>query len=121
MAKIITVRTTIVWGVALWFFGYLLGIVLFAFVPKEVIGWYIMPLGCAVTLWVLWRKIHEQSLPSYILIGFIWTTLAVVLDYVFLVRLFASTDYYKLDVFVYYATTFFLPVVVWWYKACRKR
>ena len=31
---------TLGWGFALWLFGYVLGMLFFAFVPKEFIGWY---------------------------------------------------------------------------------
>jgi hypothetical protein len=37
--------------------------------------------------------------------------IAVVLDYLFIVRLFQAT-YYDTDVYVYYAVTFLIPVVI---------
>lgn len=55
----------------------------------------------------------------YIGLGMIWTLLAVLLDYLFIVKFFKSTDYYKLDVYVYYALTFILPVLVGWYKKSK--
>jgi hypothetical protein len=42
--------------------------------------------------------------------------MAVALDYIFLVKLFKATDYYKVDVYVYYVLTLLLPIVVGWYK-----
>jgi hypothetical protein len=52
----------------------------------------------------------------YIGLGVIWTILAVALDYVFLVKLLSATDYYKLDVYMYYILTFVLPIIVGAYK-----
>jgi hypothetical protein len=106
---------TISWGFSLWLFGYVLGIVFFAFVPKDVIGWYILPFGVAATLWVLFKKIKRESFGCYIGLGVFWTVIAVALDYLFIVKLFKSVDYYKLDVYVYYILTFVLPVIVGWY------
>ena len=33
------------WGFVLWLIGYALGVILFAFVPVNFIGWMIMPIG----------------------------------------------------------------------------
>jgi hypothetical protein len=51
-------KDTIGWGVLLWLIGYALGFVLFAFVPASLLGWVITPIGTAITLWVLFKKIH---------------------------------------------------------------
>jgi hypothetical protein len=107
---------TLVWGSLLWLFGYVLGIVFFAFVPKEMIGWYILPFGTIATLWVLFKKIERESFGRYVGLGVFWVILAVALDYLFIVILFKSVGYYKLDVYVYYLLTFVLPVAVGWYK-----
>lgn len=48
----------------------------------------------------------------------VWTVMAVVFDYVFIVRAFNPSDrYYKLDVYVYYVLTFTIPLAVGWWKA----
>lgn len=107
---------TVLWGLALWFFGYVLGFVFFALVPKEVIGWYIMPFGLAATLWVLIKKIKREEFGCYVGLGVIWTILAIALDYIFLVKMLSATDYYKLDVYIYYFLTLILPIVVGYYK-----
>ena len=41
------------WGFLLWLVGYALGIAFFAVLPARLIGWAVMPLGIALTLWVL--------------------------------------------------------------------
>lgn len=100
------------WGAGLWLFGYILGILFFAFVPNQFLGWAIMPFGVAVTLWVLARKIKVAKLGEYAWAGIIWALTAVILDYFFLVRVFKPVDgYYKFDVYFYYFVTLALPIV----------
>lgn len=110
---------TLMWGFILWLIGYVLGFVFFAFVPKELIGWCIMPVAVAITLWVLFKKIERESFQCYIGLGVFWALMAVVLDYIFIVLLLKSSDYYKLDVYLYYALIFLLPMVVGWFKMKR--
>ncbi len=107
---------TIFWGFILWLFGYILGFVFFALVPKEMLGWYIMPFGLVAILWVLFKKIQRKELMCYFGLGLIWTVMAIVLDYLFIVKLLNSTDYYKLDIYIYYSVTFLLPMIVGLYK-----
>jgi hypothetical protein len=107
---------TVLWGFALWLFGYVLGFVFFAFVPKDLVGWYILPLGIIATLWVLLKKIKREEFKCYIGLGVVWTIMAVVLDYVFLVKMLNANDYYKPDVYIYYTLTLVLPIAVGWYK-----
>ena len=112
---------TVFWGFTLWLFGYILGFVFFALVPKEVLGWYIMPFGLAFTLWVLFKKIKREEFMCYIGLGVIWTIMAIVLDYVFLVKLLNAVGYYKLDVYIYYILTLVLPIIIGWYKIKNKK
>ncbi|MGA3292220.1 MAG: hypothetical protein ABSC49_03705 [Candidatus Microgenomates bacterium] len=104
------------WGIGLWFIGYVLGIVLFAIVPQNMIGWVITPIGILITLWVLIKIVKLESFKDYALLGVIWAIIAVVFDYIFIVLLFKSTGYYKLDVYVYYALTLVLPLLIGFYK-----
>jgi len=105
------------WGFLLWLIGYVLGIVLFVAVPPALLGWVIMPIGILITLWVLFKKINGDSFKYYVLLAVVWTLIAVVFDYFFLVKMFKPADgYYKLDVYLYYALTFLLPLVVGWRK-----
>ena len=107
---------TILWGLALWFFGYILGFVFFAFVPKDLIGWAIMPFGIAAILWVLFKKIARKEFMCYFGLSIFWTLIAIIFDYFFIVKLLNSTDYYKFDVYIYYFLTFLIPISVGWYK-----
>jgi hypothetical protein len=110
-------KDAIGWGFILWLIGYLLGILFFMFVPQSLIGWMIMPIGIVITLWVLFKKVKSNSLQYYFLLALTWTLMAVVLDYLFIVKLLKPTDgYYKLDVYLYYLLTFTLPLLVGWRK-----
>ena len=109
------------WGFVLWLIGYLLGILFFMFVPVAMIGWFITPIGIAITLWVLFKKITSDKLEYFLKLGFAWVVMAIVLDYVFLVMMFKPEDgYYKLDVYFYYLFTLALPLLVGWIKATKK-
>lgn len=106
-------KDAFVWGFVLWLIGYVLGIVLFMAVPPDMIGWVIMPIGIGITLWVLLKKVKGDTFKYYLHLAFVWTLIAIVFDYFFLVKLFNPTDgYYKLDVYLYYAITFALPLIV---------
>ena len=106
----------------LWFIGYVLGFVFFAFVPAGRIGWYVMPIGMLITIAVLWKKIPLASLHDALVLGAGWSIIAIVCDYLFLVLLLHPADgYYKLDVYLYYIITLALPVVVWRVKIFYKK
>lgn len=108
------------WGFVLWVIGYLLGIVLFFVVPAPLIGWVIMPIGFVITLWVLMKKVKLNLLQHFVIMAGVWTVIAVVLDYVFIVKAFSPPDgYYKLDVYLYYVLAFTTPLAVGWWKKSR--
>ena len=110
------------WGFVLWLIGYALGVLLFAAVPLSMIGWIILPIGTVITLWVLFRKIANDSFQYYLVLAVVWTLIAVAFDYLFIVKLFKPTDgYYKLDVYLYYILTFALPLIVGWRKQTNKQ
>ena len=109
------------WGFALWLIGYILGFALFFVVPFWLIGWIISPIGILITLWVLFKKISGSSMLYYFKIAVVWAVLAVVLDYIFLVKMLNPADgYYKPDVYLYYIITLVLPVAAGWYKLRKK-
>ncbi|MFA6475715.1 MAG: hypothetical protein WCV88_06025 [Patescibacteria group bacterium] len=113
-------KDTLGWGFILWLIGYALGIVLFFMVPPEILGWVIMPIGIAITLLILFKKIKSQDWMHYVWLAVSWTIIAIVCDYLLLVKLFQPADgYYKLDVYIYYAVTFVLPLLVGWYKKAK--
>lgn len=113
---------TIFWGFILWLIGYILGFVFFAFVPANYIGWLITPIGIIITLCVLFKKIKRDSFTCYIGLGVIWAVMAIILDYLLLVKLLNPVDgYYKLDVYLYYIITLLLPIIVGWIKFKNKK
>lgn len=102
-------------GTGLWLIGYLASLALY-FTPiwETMGGWILLiiftPLTIAITWW--WFNRREQlPLQYYAGVGIAWMLIAIVLDYLFIVRLFHAT-YYGTDVFVYYAMTFLIPVGV---------
>lgn len=111
-------KTSLLWGFLLWLIGYILGIVFFFFIPPNLLGWIIMPIGIIITLLVLIKKIKSQSFGYYFKLAIVWTIIVIVFDYLFLVLLFKPADgYYKLDVYLYYLLTFLLPLLVGWRRA----
>ena len=115
------IKDTWGWGFVLWLIGYALGMILFFVVPNNLIGWIITPIGILITLWVLFKKIHSQSFRYYLSIAIIWTLVAIIFDYFFLVKALKPTDgYYKLDVYLYYLITFVLPLIVGEIKLSHK-
>lgn len=103
------------WGFLVWLIGYGLGIVFFTIVPHNLIGWFVMPIGILISLFVLIKKVKGNTLRYYLGIAIIWTVIAIVCDYFFLVRAFKTTNtYYKFDVYLYYSLTFTLPLIVGW-------
>ena len=106
------------WGFVLWLIGYILGIILFFVLPPSLIGWFILPVGLIITLWVLLNKVKGDKLQYYLILAAVWTVIAVILDYFFIVKMLNPADgYYKLDVYLYYALTLITPLVIgWWIK-----
>jgi hypothetical protein len=87
-----------------------------------MIGWIITPMGVALTLWVLFRKVEGDTLQHYVRLGIVWTLIAIAFDYVFIVKLFSPPDgYYKPDVYLYYILTLALPVIAGWMKQPSKQ
>ena len=108
------------WGLILWLIGYLLGFVFFFVLPTSLIGWAIMPIGLAITLWVLLKKVNSESFNYYLILAVIWTSIAVAFDYLFIVKALKPADgYYKPDVYLYYTLTFISPLVVGWWKKTK--
>jgi hypothetical protein len=106
------------WGLLLWLIGYILGMVFFMFIPSSLIGWAILPIGIAITLWVLFKKIKSKKLKYYLTLAFFWTAIAIVLDFFFIVKMLKPADgYYKFDVYLYYLLTFLLPVSAGLFKS----
>ena len=110
-------KDTVGWGFILWFIGYVLGVILIFILPPSLIGWVIMPIGLIITFWVLLKKVKLAGLRDYLILAAVWTVIAVVFDYIFIVKAFHPADgYYKPDVYLYYLLTFIAPLIVCWWK-----
>jgi hypothetical protein len=109
------------WGFVLWLIGYALGFVFFALVPADLIGWFITPIGTVIALFVAFRKVTGDSLRYYVVVSLAWVLIAVLGDYLFIVKALKPADgYYKPDVFLYYALTFAIPLVAGWRRMSRR-
>lgn len=107
------VKDFVLLGVGLWLLGYLSSLLLFFSPYQSSMGWIITAVFTPVTIAVAWWWFRTRDLPLsyYVKVGIAWTVIAILLDYLFIVRLF-QTPYYEVDVFVYYALTFLIPVGV---------
>lgn len=109
------------WGFALWLIGYALGFVFFALVPPDMIGWVIMPIGTVIALWVAFKKVKGDSFKYYIWVALAWTIIAIVFDYIFMVKLLKPADgYYKIDIYIYYILTFVIPLLAGWRRRANR-
>ena len=107
------IHDTVGLGTALWLLGYLASLLLFFSPFSGTMGWIITAVFTPVTIAITWWWFRTRGLPLsyYVVVGAVWTVIAIVLDYLFIVRLFRAA-YYGPDVFVYYALTFLIPVGV---------
>ena len=114
-------RNGLGWGFALWLFGYLLGFAFYAVVPPDLIGRYVMPLGIAATCLVLWKWVRLVSMRDALLLGLVWCAIAIIGDYLFIVKLLNPPDgYYKPDIYLYYLLTLALPLAAAWLRRGTK-
>lgn len=59
----------------------------------------------------LGRTVRHLLLSYYVKVGIVWTLIAVIFDYLFIVLLLQA-DCHRLHVFIYYALTLLIPVGV---------
>ena len=101
-------------GAAIWLMGYLASLFLYFVVPAGVLGWLLFVAMTPIALCIAYLRFgkRRERMRYYLMVAAAWTALAVVLDYLFIVAAFHSSAYYKADVFVYYLTTFAIPLLV---------
>jgi hypothetical protein len=107
------IKDTMGLGTLLWLFGYVASLVLFFTPFANTMGWIISAIFTPVTIAITWLWFRARDLPLvyFVKVGIIWTLIAIVLDYLFIVQLFQAA-YYEIDVFVYYTLTLLIPVGV---------
>jgi hypothetical protein len=101
-------------GFAIWLIGYVASIILWGFVSHDILGWVLFVVFIPLMVYLpYWRfRNRKETAGYYFMVALVWLLIAVVFDYLFIVKLFNSPDYYKLDVFVYYTVTFLMPLLV---------
>ncbi len=118
MAKATRVKTRIVdiflLGSAIWLLGYVVSIVLYGFVPNSILGLILFVLLTPLTVYIAYLRFRKrkETATYYFAVALVWVVLAIAFDYIFIVKAFNSQGYYKADVFVYYLTTFIIPLAV---------
>lgn len=105
---------TVGWGVILWLIGYGLGMVFFVLVPTYMIGWFVLPIGIPITIYVALKRLKNSSEHAlyYLTVAITWVLIATIFDYLFIVKAFDVPHYYDLDVFIYYILTFLIPLFI---------
>lgn len=109
------------WGFILWLIGYVLGMIFFPIMPATMIGWAIFPIGTVITLWVLLKKVKAENIYYFFAMAIVWALIAIVFDYIFIVKALKSAGYYKLDVYLYYLLILILPLAVGWFKIKKSK
>jgi uncharacterized membrane protein YpjA len=101
-------------GLLLWFVGWCSSLVLFFFVPTDILGWILFTIFTPVTIAItaLWFRKRSLAIAYYLAVAVVWTSIAVVFDYLFIVTLFNVSGYYHPSVIVYYAETFLIPLCI---------
>lgn len=115
-------KDTLGWGFILWFIGFALGMILFPFVPVKFIGLPILAVFIPLAIFIAYKRFNNFGAPTsyYLLIAVIWLGLALILDYVFIVKAFKPENYYDFDVMIYYLTTFLIPLIVGFKYGAKK-
>ena len=103
-----------VFGIMLWLMGFIGSLILFPFVSMDILGWILCIIFTPITILITYYRFRNRKMKffCYFMTGVFWMLIAVLFDYLFIVKLFNASDYYKLDVFVYYAFTLAIPVVI---------
>ena len=101
-------------GIFVWLIGYLAGIALYFFISPDILGWVLSAIFTPIVILLCYKRFgkREESISYYAFVAAVWLIVALVFDYLFLVKLLNPPVYYKLDVYVYYASTFLVPFLV---------
>lgn len=114
MANVRIITDALGFGILLWMIGFSLGMILFPFVPVAYIGLPILLIVIPLTFLVSYYRFKRKGFTKtyYLTVAALWLLIAVIFDYTFLVRGFNVQNYYDLDIIVYYAMTFIIPLSV---------
>ena len=100
-------------GLLLWFIGWCASLILFFYVPADLLGWvlFVMFTPLAIVITILRFRKRALTFPYYLAVALVWTFIAILFDYLFIVRLFGVSGYYHASVIVYYTETFLIPLL----------
>jgi hypothetical protein len=118
MAKATGIKTKLIdavlLGSAIWLIGYIVSIILYGLVPSSLLGWVLFVLLAPLTVYITYLRFRKrkETAAYYFAVALVWVMLAVVFDYLLIVKAFGAQGYYKADVFVYYLTTFIITIAV---------
>lgn len=101
-------------GFLIWLIGFIASIILWGFISHDILGWVLFVIFIPLMLYMPYRRFkgRKEAAGYYFLVGLVWLIIAVVFDYIFIMKLFNAQDYYKPDVFVYYTVTFLMPFLI---------
>lgn len=102
------------YGIGFWLLGYLAGILLFMFIPLNLLGWALIVIFTPIFIFLTGKRFKnsDSEFEYYAVVSIVWTAIAIVLDYIFIVMLFNNPKYYQLDVVLYYLITFIVPLAI---------
>lgn len=105
---------TLGWGFILWLIAFILGTMLFPFVPTKFLGLFTLPVAIIITPLVAYKRFRNFGAPSsyYLLVATVWVLLNVVFDYLVIIKTFNAQNFYDLDLIIYYLATFLAPLII---------
>ena len=112
-------RGTVLWdtiglGTMLWLLGFGFALAIYPFIALTYIGWCVLAIIVPITGYVAARRLATTDRPvkHMLKMSVAWVGIAAAADYKILVQQMHVTNYYKPDVYIYYAFTFLLPILV---------
>ena len=107
------------YGIGFWLLGYIPGIILFMFLPLNLLGWILIIIFSPIYIYLTLKRFNNryEEFKYYTLMAIVWTVIAIVFDYLFIVMLFSNPNYYQIDIAVYYLITFIVPLGIGFAKS----
>ena len=99
-------------GFLLWVVGFALGMLLFTLIPASILGWYLLVIIVPLTIIIsLYRfKERNESIKYFLFVASVWLLIPIILDFIIIVLTFNVQNFYDIDLLIYYALTFIIPL-----------